>query len=97
MKAIIILGSARRNGDTQALVHQFIQITQWDLVNLSDYNISHYDYTHKNRQDDYIPLMKRLIEQYDLFIFATPVYWYAMSGIMKVFFDRFSNYRKKIR
>jgi multimeric flavodoxin WrbA len=21
-------------------------------------------------------------------IFATPVYWYAMSGLMKVFFDR---------
>jgi multimeric flavodoxin WrbA len=23
-------------------------------------------------------------------IFATPVYWYAMSGLMKVFFDRFT-------
>lgn len=27
----------------------------------------------------------------DLIIFATPVYWYSMSGIMKVFIDKFSN------
>jgi multimeric flavodoxin WrbA len=24
-------------------------------------------------------------------VFATPVYWYAMSGVMKIFFDRLSD------
>lgn len=32
--------------------------------------------------------MRNLISSYDTFIVATPVYWYAISGIMKVFFDR---------
>jgi multimeric flavodoxin WrbA len=35
--------------------------------------------------------MKEIIEKYDTLIFATPIYWYSMSGIMKVFFDRFSD------
>ena len=31
------------------------------------------------------------LEKYDTIVFATPVYWYSMSAIMKVFFDRFSD------
>lgn len=27
----------------------------------------------------------------DNIVFATPVYWYAMSGRMKIFFDRFTD------
>lgn len=91
MKTIIILGSSRRNGDTVKIT-QFIQEkTNWEIVNLSDYNISYYDYEHKNANDDFLPLMERLISEYDTFLFATPVYWYSMSGIMKVFFDRISD------
>ena len=58
---------------------------------MNDYKIGYYDYEHRNRNDDYLPLMKELIEKYDKFIFATPVYWYSMSGIMKVFFDRITD------
>ncbi len=35
--------------------------------------------------------MTRVIETYDTIIFVTPVYWYSMSGILKVFFDRISD------
>lgn len=91
MKTIIIIGSARRNGDTVKIT-QFVQEkTNWEVINLSDYNISHYDYEHKNATDDFLPLMDKIVEQYDRFVFATPVYWYSMSGIMKVFFDRFTD------
>lgn len=31
-----------------------------------------------------------MIEHYAI-VFATPVYWYAMSGLMKVLFDRFTD------
>ncbi|PKP17780.1 MAG: FMN reductase [Bacteroidetes bacterium HGW-Bacteroidetes-23] len=31
------------------------------------------------------------LNDYEILIFATPVYWYSMSGIMKVFFDRFTD------
>jgi multimeric flavodoxin WrbA len=91
MRIIVIVGSSRNDGDTTALVKGLIKKTKWDLVNLNDYSFSYYDYKHKNRNDDYLPLMKQMVEKYDTLIFATPIYWYAMSGIMKVFFDRITD------
>lgn len=91
MKTVIIIGSSRKGGDTAKIVNTFIEKSNWDLIDLNNYKISYYDYEHKNRNDDYLPLMKELIEKYDNFIFATPVYWYSMSGIMKVFFDRITD------
>jgi len=87
MKTLIILGSSRRDGETKKVIDELVNLTHWDVIDLNDYNFSYYDYEHKNIDDDYIRLMRRILE-YDLLVFATPVYWYAMSGIMKVFFDR---------
>lgn len=90
-KKIIILGSSRKNGNTTKIVDEIAKEHHIDVVNLSDYNISYYDYESKNIEDDFLPLIKKIIENHDTFIFATPIYWYNMSGIMKVFFDRFSD------
>jgi len=91
MKKLIILGSSRGDGDTRKIVDYLSAQQDIDIINLQDYNISYYDYEHKNRNDDFIPLMKKIIENYDTFIFATPIYWYTMSAIMKTFFDRISD------
>lgn len=91
MRILIILGSSRKDGDTKKVVDELIAITQWDLIDLNDYNISYYDYKHQNKDDDFIGLMRQIINEYDVFVFATPVYWYSMSGIMKVFFDRITD------
>ncbi|MGO4772719.1 flavodoxin family protein [Flavobacterium sp. W22_SRS_FK3] len=90
-KKVIILGSARKNGNTTKIVDEISKESAIDVIDLSDYNISHYDYESKNREDDFLPLIRRILEDYDTLIFATPIYWYNMSGIMKVFFDRFSD------
>jgi len=90
-KKVIILGSARKNGNTTKIVDEIVKESGIDVIDLSDYNISHYDYESKNREDDFLPLIRRILEEYDTLIFATPIYWYNMSGIMKVFFDRFSD------
>ncbi|SNR24247.1 flavodoxin family protein [Flavobacterium sp. ov086] len=90
-KKVIILGSARKNGNTTKIVDEIVKESGIDVIDLSDYNISHYDYESKNREDDFLPLIRRILEKYDTLIFATPVYWYNMSGIMKVFFDRISD------
>ena len=60
------------------------------MVNLGKLNISAFDYSHKNAEDDYLPLMERIL-QHDPIILATPVYWYSMSAIMKIFIDRLSD------
>jgi len=90
-KKVIILGSARKNGNTTKIVAEISKEQEIEVIDLSDYNISHYDYESKNKEDDFLPLIRRILEEYDSLIFATPVYWYNMSGIMKVFFDRFSD------
>ena len=91
MKKVVIVGSSRNDGDTFKLVNELIKQSEWDLINLNDYSFSYYDYNHENRNDDYLGLMKQIINKYDTLIFATPVYWYSMSGIMKVFFDRITD------
>jgi multimeric flavodoxin WrbA len=91
MQTVIISGSARRDGNTGALINNLVELTSWDVVDLNDYDIGYYDYLNKNKADDYLPLMKSIVDRYELLVFATPVYWYAMSGIMKVFFDRFTD------
>jgi multimeric flavodoxin WrbA len=90
-RVVVIIGSSRNDGDTKSLVDQLGNCLNLDSVDLNDYAISYYDYTHNNADDDYISLMRKLIANYDTFLFATPVYWYAMSGIMKVSFDRFTD------
>lgn len=91
MKKLIILGSARSDGETKKLVTQLTAQTGWDVIDLNNYNIYNYDYDHNNRNDDFLPLMRDILPQYDTLILATPVYWYAMSGIMKTFFDRLTD------
>ena len=90
-KKVIILGSSRKNGNTTKIVDALSKEHNIDVVNLSDYSISYYDYESKNTNDDFLPLIRGIIEKYDTLIFATPIYWYNMSGIMKVFFDRISD------
>jgi multimeric flavodoxin WrbA len=91
MRKVIIVGSSRNDGDTLNLVNEIVKQTNWEIINLNDYNFSYYDYENKNRNDDYLTLMKQIVEKYDTLVFATPVYWYSMSGIMKVFFDRLTD------
>jgi multimeric flavodoxin WrbA len=90
-KKVIIMGSSRNSGNTSKIVDAIASQFQIEVINLNDYQFSYYDYESKNREDDFLPLIKSIIEKYDTLIFATPVYWYSMSGIMKVFFDRFSD------
>lgn len=91
MKKIIILGSSRRNGETKKAVDKLKLLSDFDVMDLNDYSISYYDYGHKNEKDDYLNLIQNIISTYDILILATPVYWYSMSGIMKVFFDRITD------
>lgn len=91
MKKVIIIGSSRKDEETKNVATELIRISNWNLIDLADFKISQFDYEHLNRNDDFIGLIKRITENYDILIFATPVYWYSMSGIMKVFFDRLTD------
>lgn len=90
-KGVIILGSSRSTGNTHSIVSELQQHTNFEVIDLKKYTINHFEYDLKN-DDDFNALFKELTAAYETFVFATPIYWYTMSGVMKVFFDRISDY-----
>lgn len=91
MKTVIVLGSSRKQGNTYKVVSELQGMLGADVINLSDKNIGIFDYEFKNSDDDFIPTIKHIVDNYDLVLFATPVYWYTMSATLKTFFDRMTD------
>jgi multimeric flavodoxin WrbA len=89
--AIALLGSARRHGNTGAFMDRIAAELGIEVVDLSALRIAPYDYAHGHRGDDFEPLMRRVLE-FDHLIFASPVYWYAVSSPMKCFLDRITDF-----
>ncbi len=90
-KGVILLGSSNSKGDTYAVSKYVSDQTSYPIIDLKTKNIGPFDYEFKNSHDDFLPLIKEIVANYELIIFATPVYWYTMSGTMKIFFDRISD------
>jgi len=87
---IALFASSRRNGNTGQLMDRIADELGIEVVDLAEKSISPFDYDHKNRGDDFEPLIDRVLG-FDQIIFASPVYWYAVSAQMKVFIDRLSD------
>ena len=98
-KKVIIQGSSKSNGNTNTVINYLNKNNDFDIIDLKTKKIGAFEYDFSNANDDFIPLMEMIIEKYDTIIFATPVYWYAMSGVLKTFFDRMSDllhYKKEL-
>ena len=91
LRAIALFASSRRNGNTGQLMDRIAKELAIEVVDLGNARMSAYDYEHRNRDDDFEPLMKRVLD-FDQIIFASPVYWYSVSPPMKVFLDRISDF-----
>lgn len=89
--AIALFASSRRHGNTGQLIDRIARELGIEVVDLAEKRISAYDYEHRNRGDDFEPLMMRVLA-YDQILFATPVYWYSVSLPMKAFLDRISDF-----
>jgi multimeric flavodoxin WrbA len=87
---IALFSSSRRLGNTGRLIDRIASELNIEVVDLTRLRMSSYDYAHGNRNDDFEPLMK-LVLAHDQIVFATPIYWYAVSPAMKVFLDRISD------
>lgn len=88
-KVLIISGSARGGSNTLKSV-QTLNLPEAHILELLQFNISPYKYDETNRDDDFMQVVSKMLEA-DLIVFATPVYWYSMSWVMKVFFDRLTD------
>ena len=89
-RPLALFGSSRRHGNTGQFMDRIAAEAGIEVVDLGTRNISPYDYEHRNRGDDFEPLMMRALE-HDAIVFASPVYWYTVSPQLKVFLDRISD------
>ena len=89
--AIILFASSRRNGNTGKLTDRIASALGVEVVDLGKKEISAFDYEHKNRKDDFEPLMEKILD-FEKVIFASPIYWYSVAPSMKIFIDRISDY-----
>ncbi len=86
-----VLGTSNNDGNTAALTAAvFAPLPSAELVNLNKLAIAPYDYKNRHDKDDFLPLAEKLVAAKTI-VFASPVYWYAMSAQMKLFFDRLTD------
>lgn len=90
-KPLVILASARKLGDTRNFLNKVFAAYEYELIDLLDVHISPYNYSNGySDADEFLKVIDVLLK-HRIVVFATPVYWYAMSGLMKTFFDRFTD------
>ncbi len=106
MKILALIGSPRKRGNTDILVNEICRGSKTkghavEAVRLYDYEILPcIDCRHcKRREDNYACTLKDgmqviypKLEDSDLIIFGTPVYWYGPTAKMKLLIDRLRLY-----
>lgn len=95
MFALLLQASARPQGDTYHVAQRLANELSADHLDLLNYTIYPFNYEQEYPvDDDFIRLVEAELLPRQQIIFASPVYWYSMSGPMKVFFDRLSDLLK---
>ncbi|MBT2186519.1 NAD(P)H-dependent oxidoreductase [Sphingobium sp. H33] len=89
---LVIAGSARADGTTMLIVRRLQGLLgeRADVIDLAEWRIEPFRYGGSLDRDDFRAIARAMAARRHT-IFVTPVYWYAMSGIMKIFFDRFTD------
>ncbi|WP_028782284.1 flavodoxin family protein [Thalassobacillus devorans] len=96
MKVGVIYGSTRENGNTELLTEEVVknlpEVVRIDLKRYRYQDII--DQRHDENgfspvDDEYNQIIDQIIDC-EVLIFATPIYWYGMSSVMKRFIDRWS-------
>ncbi len=94
MSTVIISGGALGGNNTSQINNYLADKVKCNIINLKDYKINHYRYDHQyDIDDDFIQIVDKMISS-ETIIFSTPMYWYAMSGHIKVFLDRWTDLLK---
>lgn len=101
MKNILgVMGSPRKNGNTDILVSKILEGVKSvgakiEKIILADLQIKECNGCHAcwegnecSKHDDMNDIYDVIMKS-DVIIFGSPVYWYSVTGLMKLFLDRF--------
>ena len=86
MNILFINGSPNQNGNTAALAKELLQGKEYETLNLTDYKIG--SYGQKLEGDELGQVIARM-EQADVIVIGSPLYWYNICGSVRNMFDRF--------
>jgi multimeric flavodoxin WrbA len=90
MSVMAIIGSARGKSHTRRLLDAVIAGRPCRQLDLRDLDIQQFEYGGGVDRDDFGRVAEAM-NAHSRILFATPVYWYSMSGRMKVLFDRLTD------
>lgn len=96
MKILVLYGSSRRHGNSEALADHLTREMNATRIYLAEKQITPIvDKRHDPEgfspvDDDHDEIIRQMLA-HDVIVFATPLYWYGMSAQMKLFIDRWSH------
>lgn len=96
MTVLLINGCTRENGNTEQLAKVLLDRIDYEEVILRNCEINHIqDLRHTSNgfpplSGEFQQIVEKMLKS-DSIIFATPVYWYGMSGLLKDYFDNWSH------
>jgi GrpB-like predicted nucleotidyltransferase (UPF0157 family) len=88
-KIVAIIGAAAGHKNTATFLRETYIENSIEVIDLNEATVPPFSYS--NGSSDIFQMIIQKAINADLLVLATPVYWYAMSGAMKDFIDRFSD------
>lgn len=84
-KVLFINASENRDGNTSRMAKSLLGNTPYDQLNLVDYRV---DSLGQHFDGDQFDVVLKAMQQADVIVIGTPVYWHTMSGSLKNVIDR---------
>lgn len=84
-KILFMNSSPNRDGNTYRIGEVLLKDKEHDVLQMADYRISQYGQVF---DDDEIKEVLKKIDECDILVIGSPVYWYTVGGMLKTFIDR---------
>lgn len=86
MSILFINGSPNQTGNTAALTAELLKGKKYTVLNLTDYTIGSYG---QQLSGDGLDTVISAMEQADVIVIGSPVYWHNICGSVRNVLDRF--------
>ena len=86
MKILFINGSPNKNGNTKVLADKMLQGKDYETLNLTEYKIGCYG---QNFADDQLDEVIGKMNEADVIVIGSPLYWHNIRGAVRNVLDRF--------